>query len=125
LKTALFRAVVICEWILISLFVLVLIMSALDLPSAWHAQPCSVKITPNCYPWGWTEGPIGGPSWSYATKRNYLVSGFFMLGTAAIGLSSMFWLARGRRILVLLAVIALGTPVNIFCHSLSNSRLRT
>jgi hypothetical protein len=105
---ALRRAVVICEWILISLFVFAFIMLLPELYGAWHAQPCSVKpITAGCYPWGMTEGPMEGPSWSYASKRNYLVSGFYMLGVAAVGLSSILYMRPGRRILGLLAAIVL------------------
>jgi hypothetical protein len=105
---ALRRAVVICEWILISLFALVSVFLLLDLPSAWQAQPCSMRpITPDCYPWGMTEGPMEGPSWSYASKQNYLVSGIYLLGVSLLALILMPWLPPGRRILALLAAIAL------------------
>ena len=105
--TALQRAVVIAEWILISLFALVSVMMLVDLPSAWNAQPCSAGITPNCYPWGWTEGPLAGASWNYSSKQNYLVAGFYLLGVTALALTSMPWLPPGRRIFALLAAIAL------------------
>jgi hypothetical protein len=104
---ALRRAIVTCEWILISLLALFSVMLLLDLPSAWNAQPCSARITPNCYPWGWTEGPLPGDSWHYASKQNYLVSGSYLLAIALLALISMHWLASGRRIFALLAAIAL------------------
>lgn len=103
---ALHRAVIVIERPLISLFALLFATLVFDLPSAWFAQPCSVRpITPNCYPWG-AEGPVAGV-WSYSSKQNYLASGFYGLGIAAIGLSSLLWLSAGRRILVLLAATIL------------------
>ena len=101
------RVVVACEWAILSLLFLLVVMSILELSLAWNVQPCSVKpITPNCYPWGWTEGPIP-QSWSYASKRNYLISSLYMLVFAAGGLSSILWLPPGRRISALLATIAM------------------
>jgi hypothetical protein len=104
---ALRRVVVICEWILVGLFALVSVMMLMDLPSAWNAKPCSVEMTRNCYPWGWTEGPLAGASWHYASKQNYLVSGSYLLGVTLLALISMPWLPPGRRIFALLASIAL------------------
>jgi hypothetical protein len=104
---ALRRAIIICEWILISLFAFVLVMMPLELSSAWNAQPCSIEVTRDCYPWGMTEGPMEGSSWNYASKKNYLVSSFYLLGVALLALIPMPWLAPGRRILALLTAIAL------------------
>ena len=103
---ALRRAVVVFEWVLIGLFVLVLTMVLFDLPSAWNAQPCSVKsITPDCYPWGF-EGPAGG-SWNYASKKNYLVTSVFAAIVSCTALVSTLVLPQGRRIFVLLIGMAL------------------
>jgi hypothetical protein len=82
-------------------------MVVVDLPQAWNAQACSIQITPTCYPWGWFEGPLGGPSWGYASKSSYLVSGLYLLGISSVGISSALWLKAGRRIHVLLAGLAL------------------
>jgi len=101
------RAIVVCEWVLIVLFGILLLISALDLPWAVSAQSCSVRPTPQgCYPWG-GEGPAADAGWSYASKRNYLASGFFHLGVISIALVLTFFLPPSRRILVLLPAFAL------------------
>jgi hypothetical protein len=105
--TAFRLAIAICEWVLISLCAIVFIVVVVDFAQAWNAQACSSQVTPTCYPWGWFEGPLGGPSWGYASKNNYLVSGLYLLGISAVGVSSALWLKAGRRIYVLLAGLAL------------------
>ena len=104
--TAFRRAVIVGEWILIGGFAFLLVFLLLDLPSAWFAQPCSIRPSvPNCYPWG-SEGPAAD-AWNYSSKHTYLASVFYDLGAIAIGLSALIWLSAGRRILVLLAALTL------------------
>jgi hypothetical protein len=91
------RAVAVIEWLLVGLFAFILTAGLLDLPSAWHAQPCSIQPTSGCYPWG-TEGPL----WNYASKRIYLVSSSFDTILSCAVLVSAFVLPQGRRIFALL-----------------------
>src|SRR5262249_49902492 len=71
------RAVVIGEWMLLALLGLFFLVLALDLPVAIYAQDCWTRpITDGCYPWG-GEGPAADAGWHYASKRNYLASGFY------------------------------------------------
>jgi hypothetical protein len=102
---ALRLAVVVIEGLLIALLVLFLTMTVLDLPYAWHAEPCSVGRSSGCYPWG-TEGP-GAGNWVYASKRNYLVAAVFDTVVACAALVGALLLPQGRRIWALLAGVAL------------------
>jgi hypothetical protein len=102
---ALRLAVVVIEGMLIALLVLFLTMTVLDLPYAWHAEPCSVGRSSGCYPWG-AEGP-GAGNWVYASKRNYLVAAVFDTVVACAALVGALLLPQGRRIWALLAGVAL------------------
>jgi hypothetical protein len=95
------KAVVIIEWLLVGFFALILTLGLLDLPSAWHGQPCSVQPSSGCYPWGGTEGPASG-LWNYASKRIYLVSSVFDAILSCAVLVSAFVLPQGQRIFALL-----------------------
>jgi hypothetical protein len=97
---ALRNAVVVIEGLLIGLLVLFLAMTVLDLPYAWHAQPCAIERSSGCYPWG-AEGYTG--LWSYASKRNYLVSSVFDTVVSCAALVGALLLPHGWRILALLA----------------------
>jgi hypothetical protein len=99
------NAVVVVEGLLIGLLVLFLAMTVLDLPYAWHAQPCSIERSSGCYPWG-AEGPSAG-SWSYASKRIYLVSSVFDAIVSFAALVGALLLPQGRRIFALLVGAAL------------------
>jgi hypothetical protein len=98
--TALRNAVVVIEGLLIGLLVLFLAMTVLDLPYAWHAQPCSIDRSSGCYPWG-AEGPSAG-LWTYASKRNYLVSSVFDTVVSCAALVGALLLPQGRRMFALL-----------------------
>ena len=65
------RVVIICEWALLMLFGLLLLILILDLPDAWYAPNCFDPPIGRhgCYPWG-GEGPVADAGWSYASKRN-------------------------------------------------------
>lgn len=102
---ALRRAVGVIEGLLIGLSVLFLTMSLLDLPYAWHAQPCSIDRSSGCYPWG-AEGPVAG-LWAYASKKNYLVSSVFDIMVSCAALVSALMLPQGQRIFALLVGAAL------------------
>jgi hypothetical protein len=97
--TALRNAVVVIEGLLIGLLVLFLAMTVLDLPYAWHAQPCSIERSSGCYPWG-AEGYTG--LWAYASKRNYLVSSVFDTIVSCLALVAALLLPQGRRMFALL-----------------------
>jgi hypothetical protein len=98
--TALRNAVVVIEGLLIGLLILFLAMTVLDLPYAWHAQPCSIERSSGCYPGG-AEGPSAG-SWSYASKRIYLVSSVFDTVVSCAALVGALLLPQGSRIFALL-----------------------
>ena len=102
------RVVVICEWVLVTLFGLLLLILILDLPSAWFAKNCFEQPIggQGCYPWG-GEGPAADAGWSYASKQNYLASGFYSLAVAAIALGLALVLRTGRRLLVLVPALLL------------------
>ena len=102
---ALRRAVGVIEGLLVGLFVLFLTMSLLDLPYAWHAQPCSIDRSSGCYPWG-AEGSVGG-LWAYASKKNYLISCVFETIVSCAALVSALVLPQGRRIFALLIGVTL------------------
>ena len=54
------------------------LLPAVEALSALFAQSCADYTgEAGCYPWG-TEGPAAG-SWRYASKSNYLLSGFLPL----------------------------------------------
>ena len=97
---ALRNAVVVIEGLLIGLLVIFLAMTVLDLPYAWHAQPCSIERSSGCYPWG-AEGPSAG-LWIYASKTNYLVWSVFDTVVSGAALVGALLLPQGRRIFVLL-----------------------
>jgi hypothetical protein len=99
------RALIAVEWVLAVLFVLFLLVLALELPAAWNAQTCSVQPGPNCYYWG--PGWAAEYGWHYANKRVYLISGIFSLALVAATLATAFWLRPGRRIAVFAGAIAL------------------
>jgi hypothetical protein len=99
------NAVVVVEGLLIGLLVLVLAMNVFDLFYAWHAQPCSIERSSGCYPWG-AEGPSAG-SWSYASKKIYLVSSVFDAIVSCAALVGALLLPQGRRIFALLVGAAL------------------
>jgi hypothetical protein len=94
------QAVVAIEWLLVGLFALILMVHLLDLPSAWHAQPCSIDRSSGCYPWG-AEGPAS-EFWNYGSKRIYLASSIFDAILSCVVLVSAFVLPQGRRIFALL-----------------------
>jgi len=98
------NAVVVVEGLLIGLLVLILAMNVLDLPYAWHAQPCAIERSSGCYPWG-AEGPA--ELWIYASKRNYLVWSVFDTVVSGAALVGALLLSQGRRIFVLLVGAAL------------------
>lgn len=62
---------------------------SIDLLQAATAQAC--PSAPDCYPWG-SEGPVAG-SWSYASKRNYLVRGFAQLALIIVAGGLLLWKA--------------------------------
>jgi len=99
------NAVVVVEGLLIGLLVLILAMNVLDLPYAWHAQPCAIERSSGCYPWG-AEGPSAG-LWTYASKRNYLVSSVFDTIVSCAAIVGALLLPQGRRIFALLVGAAL------------------
>jgi hypothetical protein len=109
------RLVVVIERILVGLFAIEIAMMLLDLSQAWNAQPCSVNVTPTCYPWG-TEGPTAG-SWNYLNKRNYLTSEIFTLTVLTLGLSLALALRRNIRIVALIAAILLLAVSDYFIPS--------
>jgi len=99
------NAVVVIEGLLIGLLVLFLAMTVLDLPYAWHAQPCAIERSSGCYPWG-AEGPSAG-LWTYASKRNYLVCCLFLAKKKCAAIVGALLLPQGRRIFALLVGAAL------------------
>ena len=99
------NAVVVVEGLLIGLLVLFLAMTVLDLPYAWHAQPCAIERSSGCYPWG-AKGPSAG-LWTYASKRNYLVSSVFDTIVSFAAIVGALLLPQGRRIFALLVGAAL------------------
>lgn len=80
-----------------------------DFFQALGATACTVPNTsPNCYPWGATEGPMGG-SWGYSSKANYLIAsgaGLFVLALAA--LAPFFASGRWNGLISLVGILALG-----------------
>jgi hypothetical protein len=89
------------------------LLPALEALSAVFAQSCANSIVVDgCYPWG-TEGPAAG-SWRYASKSNYLLSGFLPLLVELSIIAILLGRARkdamlARWQMVLLAV-AIGAP---------------
>lgn len=67
---------------------LLLLMSASDYFLAREATSCFIpRPSPRCYPWGMTEGPMEGGSWSYMNKEDYLLSS---VGLNLVLLASLF-----------------------------------
>lgn len=64
---------------------------------ATGASPCGVgPSSPDCYPWGMTEGPMEGGSWNYMNKEIYLKSILVSCGVFAAAILAPFF-ARGAR----------------------------
>ena len=102
------RVVIICEWMLLTLFGLLLLMLIFELPFAWDAHACSDPPIgrQGCYPWG-GQGPAADAGWGYASKRNYLASGLYSLAVTTVAFGLTFLVRAGRRLLVLVPVLLL------------------
>ena len=100
------RLLVFVEWTLITLLAIGLLILTFDLFQAWNASACSAGASTDCYPWG-AEGPVS-ELWNYASKRNYLVASAVSVLTISFTLLGALVVSQGRRILVLLAGVAVG-----------------
>jgi hypothetical protein len=88
-------------WLLTIPLVLIMLMLASEMISAWDAQSCSARATSDCYPWG-GEGP-GAGSWAYASKRNYLLDVTTNLIVSAAALIAGFFLKPAIRLVLIFA----------------------
>jgi uncharacterized membrane protein len=85
------------ELVIQGLLVVFLAVVLVDFFQALDATACTApNPSPNCYPWGMTEGPMEGGSWGYSSQANYLISsGVGMVVLAMAAMAPFF--ARGRR----------------------------
>ena len=74
--------------------IVVAVLMAVEALGAVTEQKCAVPGSGvGCYPWG-NEGPVAG-TWRYASKANYLISGFVPL---VVELAVIAFLRRQTRL---------------------------
>jgi hypothetical protein len=98
------------EIVIQGLLVAFLALILVDFFQALNATACTApNPSPNCYPWGVTEGPMEGGSWGYSSKANYLISqGAGMIVLAMAALAPFFARSRRSGLIALAAILVLG-----------------
>jgi hypothetical protein len=98
------------ELVIQGLLGVLLALLMMDFLQALGATACSdPNPSPDCYPWGMTEGPMEGGSWNYSSKANYLItSGAEMFVLATATLSPYFAKDRRSSLITLIVILVLG-----------------